>query len=226
MSNRKQSGFTLIELLGVLTVMAILMAITIPSFRGVGKSFRLNSGVSAVAASLSLARQYAVLNNATVAFIVLEPDANGFNVTSNGVNDCLKGYAVYDVTSNRYLSAWTQLPKGVVFDYYAVNAISKSGLSVGIDNFLLGTTKNIRYPTTNSAVTLKFPYIEFTSDGKANGTLAIFLTEGDAFWPADGKIHNMNTSPDFSEYMLQPNGQTNVIIVHQHTGRLEIVRDE
>lgn len=226
MNQRRQNGFTLIELLGVLTIMAILMAFTIPSFKGVGRSYRLNSGVSDVAASLSLARQYAILNNATVAFIVLEPDANSFNVTADGVVNCLKGYAVYDVTSNRYLSAWAQLPKGVVFDYYANTVVSKSGLSAGINNFLAQTTKKLPYPTTSSALKLEFPYVEFTSDGKANATLAVFLTEGETFWPADGKVHNMNSTHNFSEYMLQPNGQTNAIIVHQNTGRIEIVRQD
>jgi len=44
----KQRGFTLTELLAVVTIVAILLSIGVPSYRYIGTSYRMSSEVNAL----------------------------------------------------------------------------------------------------------------------------------------------------------------------------------
>lgn len=60
LQRRRPGGFTLIELLVALAVFAILMAIAVPSFRGLSASNQLTSQTNDLVSSLSLARSEAI----------------------------------------------------------------------------------------------------------------------------------------------------------------------
>jgi len=70
------SGFTLIELLVSVSVLAIILALAIPSFEGVFNSSRLANAANEIVASLQSARMEAVRRNARVGMCLTpDPDA-------------------------------------------------------------------------------------------------------------------------------------------------------
>ncbi len=60
MSKRQTSGFTLIELMVTIAIMAIALAIALPSFQGSLRSNRVSTTTNELLASLSLARTEAI----------------------------------------------------------------------------------------------------------------------------------------------------------------------
>ncbi len=62
----RSHGFTLIELMTVLALMAVLVALALPSFGSLIEKFRVESAVSAMSASLSDARAEAMRRGVTV----------------------------------------------------------------------------------------------------------------------------------------------------------------
>lgn len=63
---KKQSGFTIVELVIVITIMAILVAIAIPSFQQLMMTNRLASATNDLMGSLNLARSEAIRRGAWV----------------------------------------------------------------------------------------------------------------------------------------------------------------
>jgi len=74
-------GFTLIELMVTVTVLAILLAVAVPSFDGVRVSNRLTGYASALASSSQLARSEAIKRDAAV---TLCASANGTSCDASG----------------------------------------------------------------------------------------------------------------------------------------------
>lgn len=74
-------GFTLIELMITVAVLAIVMAIAIPSFTGLINSSRLTTQANDVVAALQMARSEAVRRNARVSFC---GSANGATCVAAG----------------------------------------------------------------------------------------------------------------------------------------------
>lgn len=80
---RRQRGFTIIELMIVIAIVAILIAIGVPSMRNMILSVRLRSATSELYSTLVFARAEAIKRNAN---IVVTPNGgewrNGWSVTS------------------------------------------------------------------------------------------------------------------------------------------------
>lgn len=74
-------GFTLIELMVTLTVLAILLAIAVPSFNEVTLGSKLGSYANNMAASVHLARSEAIKRNAVVNICV---SSDGENCSAGG----------------------------------------------------------------------------------------------------------------------------------------------
>jgi len=77
----KVRGFTLVELMVTVTVLAILLAIAVPSFDGVRVSNRLTGYATALATSSQLARSEAIKRDAAV---TLCASANGTACDASG----------------------------------------------------------------------------------------------------------------------------------------------
>src|SRR6056297_1154101 len=63
---KKVRGFTLIELLVTMGIMAVVITLTIPAFTGLGRGTKMNSALSGLKNTFSLARQWAISHRDTV----------------------------------------------------------------------------------------------------------------------------------------------------------------
>jgi prepilin-type N-terminal cleavage/methylation domain-containing protein len=96
----RQQGFTLLELLTVMAIMALVMGMTMASFRGLGRGARLRGAVNTVRSSLSMARQQAVMKGQTVELRFFETDG-------------IYGYRVWNVVEDYELGERIHMPRGI-----------------------------------------------------------------------------------------------------------------
>lgn len=81
LSKKCSAGFSLVELMVVISVLAILMSIAVPSFQELIASQRVRAAASALYDSLLLARSEAIKRNSTVTLTANSSNlANGWNV--------------------------------------------------------------------------------------------------------------------------------------------------
>ncbi|MFH0952980.1 MAG: prepilin-type N-terminal cleavage/methylation domain-containing protein [Verrucomicrobiota bacterium] len=116
---RQRVAFTLVELLVVIAIMAIVVAITIPAFRGLGRGAGAEGAITQLRTTLSLARQWAVTHRQRT-YVVFPDRAINYSGIENQLYKACKAYAVLaasgDARQGRYIKEWTFLPQGVVFD--------------------------------------------------------------------------------------------------------------
>jgi len=91
---RRASGVTLVELMFALTVLGILLAIGVPSFRGASLSSRLSAVANDLHSSVQIARSEAIKSNTTV---TLCTTADGATCAEGGWE---QGWIVLDVSGN------------------------------------------------------------------------------------------------------------------------------
>lgn len=85
-SSRCQKAFTLVELLAVISAMAIMAAIAVPSLMGLTSSGRMNQNLLELSGLLEEARQYALAQNTYVWVAFLSrTDSNGIKTLSVAV---------------------------------------------------------------------------------------------------------------------------------------------
>lgn len=95
-NDRKAHGFTLIELMVAIAVLAVLLAIGIPSFRDYIADQRARAAAEELMLGLTLARSEAIKRNATVTVSAADSDwAQGWAVSVGGksYSDCAAGAA-------------------------------------------------------------------------------------------------------------------------------------
>ena len=92
---RRSGGVTLVELMFALTVLGILLAIAVPSFRGASLSSRLSAIANDLHSSVQIARSEAIKSNTTV---TLCTSSDGSTCAASG--DWQQGWIVLDVNDN------------------------------------------------------------------------------------------------------------------------------
>jgi len=149
------AGFTLLELMVVITIVAILMALGVPSYRYVTNSNRVSAEVNALLGDLQFARSEAIKEGTTVTVC---PTANptatlpvcdaassewdqGWIVTSPTVTpNVLRVQQAFAVTSDRFLSSGNQ--KSITFDRNgfanATPALTNAGATIVLKTTPLG----------------------------------------------------------------------------------------
>ena len=123
------AGFTLLELMVVITIVAVLMALGVPSYRYVTNSNRVSAEVNALLGDLQFARSEAIKEGATVTVCpTSNPPATspvcdaassewdqGWIVTSPTVTpNVLRVQQAFANTGDRFLSSGNQ--KSITFD--------------------------------------------------------------------------------------------------------------
>lgn len=89
MERRSTAGFTLIELMITIVVLAILVAIAIPSFAGAVDRRRISDATEAVAKQVQQARMSAIETNRRITMVIQGSDDNWcFGLTDDPTCDC------------------------------------------------------------------------------------------------------------------------------------------
>lgn len=103
----RQSGFTLIELLVTLVVLAILLAIGVPSYQSITTSMRMSGEIDSLMSDLKFARSEAVKRGLSVSAC---PTA-GIPCSATGAN-WSAGWVIYDPASASLLRVSPSLASG------------------------------------------------------------------------------------------------------------------
>ena len=112
----KTKAFTLIELLVVMVIAAVIMAVAVPSFIGMGRGAGMRTAVNNVRSTAALSRQWAITHREQITFIV---SSTGMVYTTNNLivlstNDHACYYAVS--TEGALIQSITELPIDVTLD--------------------------------------------------------------------------------------------------------------
>lgn len=97
----RQAGFTLTELLVVSAIVAILLAVGVPSYRYITNSYRLSAEVNSLLGDLQYARSEAIKEGQTVV-VCVSVNAS----TCSGNNDWARGWLIFvDLNKNGQVQA-------------------------------------------------------------------------------------------------------------------------
>lgn len=208
----EKSGFTLLELLVVIAVMALLLALTVPSFQGLGRGSRAKTAIIQLNAVMNLARQRAITTRQDVYIVFPDVDVD---YTSNTASYAYTSFAVYG-SRDGFMSEWRKLPAGIVFhDSFKPSADKIASEPFNV--FLQSNTnyiKQIPFPDRNS---VSQPMMALTF--RADGALAtagfyrksVFLTEGWLTSDSSGPLPNFRSGSTIYGLEIRPEtGQTRI----------------
>jgi Tfp pilus assembly protein FimT len=117
----KECGFSVIETMIVMTLIIVLLAIAIPSVRGLGRSFRISGDTRAIAAQLNLARMRAAADY-THARVYMNLATNTYHLEIwNKSSSCWQTYEDSNACTQS-TSPVTPLSSGNTFGYGSITS--------------------------------------------------------------------------------------------------------
>jgi len=154
------------ELMLVILIIAVIMAISVPLFNNMGQGGNLRAAVAQMRSTMSLARQWAITRN-TDTYVVFPHWDVSYSEATNEVDKVYRAYAVYALTDRKtlegeFISDWTYLPLGIVFDDDEDRTGSVFRKSAGKYTFLSDVA--FPFPAKNSSVHL--PCFHFKPNGQ------------------------------------------------------------
>lgn len=134
----RSRGFTLIELMVVITIMAIGVVITAPSFAQLIANYRVRAGADSMINGLSYARAEAVRRNTPVSFAVVA-GGSGWTVTQVTPGTVLQSRSGNDspglsVASSNASTSVTFLPTGLVQSGTQLSQVTISSATTGTES--------------------------------------------------------------------------------------------
>jgi prepilin-type N-terminal cleavage/methylation domain-containing protein len=160
-------GFTLMELLVVLAVMAILIALTVPTLVGLTGSNSLSTGTRQVSNYLTLARTEAIAKHTVTRFVIVTKASQTADVS-------YRRYGIWswnpELEEFRPASSWQELPLNAVFEpkepmYVRESLYAEDDASSVIGNYFLDNSPVFTAETGGEEFTMQ--YMEFTPSGAA-----------------------------------------------------------
>ena len=175
--------YTLLEILMVISIMALLMAITMPAFNDMMKGQGVESAARNICQRLKLARSYAISNREYVA--VLFPDEN-FTASATGkvnankykqqaMRACLVNS---DMTFKRWIpgETWSFLPTGTaIWEIDGSKGFNNKKIEASDTEPITGV-KVIK--DDNALASVSIPAIVFKSNGATTKSAQILIGEG------------------------------------------------
>jgi prepilin-type N-terminal cleavage/methylation domain-containing protein len=195
LNRSKSQGFTLLELLVVVGLIGLLTMFAVPAFNALGQGQKLRSAAFQLNTALSLARQQAITTRQDVYVLFPDDEASLYRSPNQAhVEKAFRGYAIYGERDG-YLSDWTVLPPGVVFDPEFERGSYENFFNQGPNRYIL---EDLPFPDNDSARVELFG-VGFRSDGPMHlgGVIdpTIFITEGwTEFNPENGAFESWNES--------------------------------
>lgn len=167
--NTSRLGFTLVELLVTVGIMAVIITLTIPSFTGLGRGAKMDSALSGLKSTFSLARQWSITHRDTV--YVVFPSGR---VRSDTGIYAYRTYMVFSENDQEMIREPASLPEGVIFEPDQLQKLDKN-LPEWIDTEISQFARGANYLSfeqdgslTSGATPKKIHMIEGTSDTRGN----------------------------------------------------------
>jgi prepilin-type N-terminal cleavage/methylation domain-containing protein len=199
-----KTGFTLTELLVTVGIMAVVITLTIPAFTGLGRGAKMDSALSGLKSTFSLARQWAITHRDTV-YVVFPAGRvrTGYGIAA------LRTYMVFSETEQDYISEPTQLPEGIILDLQQLSTLPSS-LPAWLSTKLRNVARDPIY------------FLAFNQHGgleSGAATQTIYLIEGTT--PERGVI----SASDVTRTFGKGSGRADAVKVNGITGLPYVERD-